>query len=202
MRRRLPRILLAATLVLVLSMVIANVYIVRVTAADIVPLAEAPHRAVAIVLGNRVYPDGRLSTDLHSRVETARALYQAGKVERIFLSGAAAPATGYDEPAEMATWLERHGVPRSALILDAEGYRTAATMENAARLGLRDVLVCTQDYHMPRALYFARHAGLRAKGVPPAAPLGVLQTAVVLLREAPARTEALFEVALRGRRAE
>jgi SanA protein len=202
-RWRLGRILLATTVVLSVVVAIANVYILGSTAADVVEtIAEAPRRPVAIVLGNQVFPGGHVSPDLHGRIETALELFRAGKVERIFLSGAVWPVRRYDEPAEMATWLVRHGVPREALILDREGYRTAATMANAARRDLRDVLICTQAYHLPRALYFARAAGLRATGVVPPNPLGTLGILRALLREIPARTEALIEVAVRGVRSD
>jgi SanA protein len=176
----------------------ANVYIVAATAGDIVDLEQAPRKPAAIVLGNLVFPDGRVSVDLQPRVETALALYRAGKVERIFLSGLAIPAQGYDEAAEMATWLAQRGVPRAALILDREGYRTVATMANAARNGVTDALICTQGYHLPRSVFIARRAGIRAIGVRPQAPLGWARMLRALSREAPARTEALVEVWLRG----
>lgn len=197
-RARLWRILLAVATVLVVSLTAANVYMVGVTSSDIVSVAEAPRRPVAIVLGNLVFPGGGVSLDLEPRVKTALELFRAGKVERIFLSGLAIPAQRYDESAEMATWLAHRGVPRTALILDREGYRTAATMANAARNGVRDALICTQAYHLPRAVYMAQHAGIRATGVVPSAPLGLGRTLRALWREAPARTEALIEIALRG----
>lgn len=197
-RARLWRILLAVAVVLVVSLTAANVYMVAVTSSDIVGLAEAPRRPVAIVLGNLVFPRGGVSQDLRPRVETALELFRAGKVERIFLSGLTIQSQDYDEAAEMATWLERRGVPRAAMILDREGYRTAATMANAARNGFVDALICTQNYHLPRAVYIARHAGIRAIGVAPAARMGVGRLLRALWREAPARTEALVEIALRG----
>ena len=46
-----------------------------------------PAERVAIVFGARIYPDGRLSTMLQDRVETAVQLYQAGKVQKLLLSG-------------------------------------------------------------------------------------------------------------------
>jgi SanA protein len=197
-RPRLWRILLGVAVVLVAVVGGTNVYMVAATSGDIVGVPEAPKKPVAIVLGNFVFPDGRLSTDLLPRVQTALELYEAGKVERIFLSGLAMSAQRYDEAAAMAAWLELRGVPRSALILDREGYRTMATMANAARNGLLDALVCTQPYHLPRAVYIARRAGIRAIGVTPTTPLSLRTTARALMREAPARTEALVEVALRG----
>jgi SanA protein len=177
-----------------------NAWVLHASAGDIVPdVGAAPDRPVAIVLGNRVFPGGGLSHELALRVGVALELYRAGKVRRIFLSGAWREAEGYDEPGAMAAWFERRGVPRAALILDRGGYRTAATMADAAAQGLREALVCTQSYHLPRALYLARHAGIAARGVAAGpAPLTLFERLHLFVRESLARAETVGEVAVRG----
>jgi vancomycin permeability regulator SanA len=85
------------------------------------------------------------------------------------------------------------------VIVDEGGHRTSATMADAAALGVRSALIVTQAYHLPRSLYFARHAGIDALGVPaPARRWGVFDWAHVLFRETAARAEAVLEVPLRG----
>jgi SanA protein len=197
------RALFAGVLLGLAAIVAGNLWIIHETSSDIVEtVAAAPSRPVAIVLGNHVFPDGGLGVDLLPRVEIAYELYRAGKTKRFFLSGAADVPGGYDEPGAMAAWLERRGVPRSAMILDRAGFRTAATMANAASLGLRDALVCTQGYHLPRALYLARHAGIDATGVAADDRVTSLRDRVrTFLREKLARAETLVEVAMRGVRA-
>jgi vancomycin permeability regulator SanA len=182
------------------ALVAGNAWVIFTARNDIVDdVASAPSRPVAIVLGNKVFPDGSVSHEMALRLHVALDLYRAGKVERLFLSGAAIPELGYDEPAAMAGWLERRGVPRAAMMLDRQGFRTAATMADAAAQGLKDVLVCTQWYHLPRSLYLARHAGLRATGVPAAPSGGLLVDRLKsFFREGLARTEIILEVALRG----
>ena len=102
----------------------------------------------------------------------------------------------------MAAWLEAHGVPPADVVLDGGGHRTAATMADAAALGVRSALVATQAYHLPRALYLARHAGIDAVGVPaPFAELSWLAKLRVYVRETLARAEVVVEVAVRGVRA-
>jgi SanA protein len=201
--RRLGRAVLGAVALGLVAIGAGNAWVIHATSGDIVTrVTDAPARPVAIVLGNRVFPDGSLSRDLFPRVAVALALYRAGKVQRLFLSGAAYPDQGYDEPGVMADWLERRGVPRSAMILDRLGFRTAATMANAAAQGFREVLVCTQGYHLPRSLYLARHAGLTATGVVPEEKAGQsLDLAHSFVREGLARAETVIEVALRGVRA-
>jgi SanA protein len=152
----------------------------------------------AIVLGNYVSPDGIPSPELWQRLETARSLYASGRAGRLVASGMHRP--GYDEPHGMAAWLVAHGVPPNGITLDLGGHRTAATVANASRLGVRSVLIVTQAYHLPRALYFARHAGLDAVGV--VAPLEEGLTAEDLFRrhgrEIIARAACVIEVALFG----
>src|SRR6476661_2226321 len=50
-------------------------------------VSAAPHRRVAIVFGAQVLPGGQLSVALAHRVEAAVALYQAGKVDELLLTG-------------------------------------------------------------------------------------------------------------------
>jgi SanA protein len=199
-RRFARRVLLPVALLGLLAVGAANAYVISTTARDIVgTVAAAPARPVAIVLGTKVFPGGVLSVGLAARTEVALGLYEAGKVQRIVLSGAAHVEQDYDEPGAMAAWLERRGVPRSALILDRLGHRTAATMANAASQGFREVLVCTQEFHLPRSLYLARHAGLVATGVIADDPnVGVSSYLRARIRELAARAETLVEVAVRG----
>jgi SanA protein len=195
---RALRALLRLVALGLLALVAGNAWVIFTARNDIVDsVAAAPARPVAIVLGNKVFSDGSVSREMAYRLHVALDLFRAGKVERLFLSGAATPT--YDEPGAMAGWLERRGVPRSAMILDPKGFRTAATMADAAAQGLKDVLICTQWYHLPRSLYIARHAGLRATGVPADPTGGVFADRLhSFVREGLARAEIVGEVALRG----
>jgi SanA protein len=199
-RGRARRVVLGGLVLGVVALAGGNAWVAFTTSGDIVPgVAEAPERPVAIVLGNRAFSDGSISLELAARVRVALELYRAKKVQTIFLSGAYFPEDSYDEPGAMEGWLSRRGVPREAMVLDRHGFRTAATMADAAARGFNQVLVCTQPYHLPRALYLARHAGLTATGVPAVStPARFLVRAHVFLREMLARAETVLEVAVRG----
>ncbi len=113
---------------------------------------------VAIVPGAYVFPDGTPSDMLADRLAAALALHRAGLVARVLVSGGPAEVDG------MQAWLVRHGV--DAVLVDREGLRTWATMRRAAQdLGEATVVVCTQRFHLPRALFLARAAGLNAVGL-------------------------------------
>jgi SanA protein len=183
--------------VFVLLAVVGNAYVLAVTRdRRLASIEAAPARPYAIVLGNRVFPGGEPCTELEDRLVAARALYAAGRVQHIIVSGSVGPDPDYDEPAGMAAWLQAHGVPSAAIVRDAGGYRTAASMADAAALGARSLLVVTQAYHLPRSLYLAEHAGIDAIGVPaPQHGRGLMHR---FLREPMARAETVVEVALRG----
>lgn len=151
------------------------------------------HRAgVAIVPGAYVFPDGTPSDMLADRLAAALALHRAGLVTRVLVSG------GPAEVAGMTVWLARHGV--GEVLEDRAGLRTWATMQRAAAsLGAARAVICTQRFHLPRALFLARAAGLRAVGlVADAHPYG--GQGYNTSRETCASMRAVLDVALsRGR---
>jgi vancomycin permeability regulator SanA len=196
-RRRWGRRLAAGFLGLVALIGAGNVYVVRRTRDRRVDsVATAPARPYAMVLGNRVFAGNIPCPELAARLATGRALYVAGRAQRIIVSGMVGPDPDYDEPAAMAAWLEARGVPAAAIVRDAGGYRTAASMADAAATGVRSLLIVTQSYHLPRSLYLAEHAGIDAIGVP--APDRGKSFMHLYVREPTARAESVVEVFLRG----
>lgn len=121
-------------------------------------VGQIPRSEVAIVPGAYVFPDGTPSDMLADRLAAALALYRAGLVRRVLVSG------GPAEVAGMAAWLAQRGVVD--VLEDPAGLRTWATMQRAAaRLGGVPAVVCTQRFHLPRSLFLARAAGLSAVGL-------------------------------------
>ena len=128
------------------------------------PASLAQHQ-VAIVPGARVYASGVPCRPLRQRLQAAATLWASKTVQSILVSGHGS-ASEYDEVAAMAKWLRGAGVPETALSCDPYGLRTLDTMERAARLlGVRDAVVCTQAFHLPRAILLARNAGINAIGL-------------------------------------
>lgn len=127
--------------------------------------ADVPDFAVAIVPGAHVRPDGTPSLALQDRLQAALDLFQAGKAQRILVSGDH-HGPKYDEPNAMRRWLLAQGVPSEAIFMDHAGLRTLDTMQRAAQVFLvRRAVVCTQAFHLPRSLYLARQAGIDAVGL-------------------------------------
>jgi SanA protein len=162
---RLTRAALAGVGLLAAVIVFANAYVLFSAGGRTSSVADAPHAQVAIVPGALVKPDGSMSTMLADRVSRARQLWRAGKVERILVSGDHG-AWAYDEPGTMRRALVRSGVPGRVVFEDHAGFDTWQTMVRARGIfGVRNALVVTQGFHMPRSLFLADAAGIDATGV-------------------------------------
>ncbi len=149
----------------------------------------APARA-AVVLGARVWEDGRPSRFLRQRVEAGALLFQRGLVETVVLSGASVNREGLDETASMLRTALELGVPREAIELDASGLDTGASARNAADAGWGSVIMCSQEFHLPRAVALARLAGLEAQGAYP--PVLLRKHSLIgYVREVPASWKAV-----------
>lgn len=126
---------------------------------------EAPQRPVAIVFGAAVYRSGRLSPMLRDRMETAIGLYKLGKVEHLLLSGDNS-SDDYNEPGAMKAYAMARGVPEEALQPDYAGRRTYDTCYRAREIfRVESVILVTQEFHLPRALFTCDRLGLDAVGV-------------------------------------
>jgi len=126
---------------------------------------DVPVVPVALVLGAQVYPSGWPSAFLRARLDLAKRLLDAGKVEVLLVSGAA-DAPEYDEPKAMRTYLVDSGVPNQRIVEDPQGLDTYDSCVRAKQgYGLDAVVLVSQSYHLPRAVGTARRLGLTAYGV-------------------------------------
>ena len=126
---------------------------------------DAPNRSVALVLGAGLKPDGTPSVFLARRLDAARALYERGAVQAILVSGDNAQAD-YDEPTAMYDWLIDAGIPAERVVRDYAGFDTHDSCVRARDVfGVKDLVVVTQDYHLPRAVFSCTAAGLDVVGV-------------------------------------
>ena len=156
---------LAAGAALTLVVVLLNAYVLTSGGDSTSEVDEVPATEVAIVLGALVEPDGDMSTMLGDRVEQASRLWHAGKVEKILVSGDH-HRWAYDEPGTMRKALVRDGVPPQVVFEDHAGFDTWSTMVRARKVfGVREAVVITQGFHMPRALFLAERAGIEATGL-------------------------------------
>ncbi|WP_220748596.1 YdcF family protein [Jannaschia pagri] len=138
---------------------------------------------VAIVLGAAVRPDGEASPTLRLRVEHAVALYHRGAVAAVCVTG----GVGRHGPAEAevaARLAMSLGVPERDVILED---RSRTTVENIAfarpLIGVHQVVLVSNRWHLPRAWVVARILGVRASVSGPRGRMSTSRTIAATLRE-------------------
>ncbi|HKP97303.1 MAG TPA: YdcF family protein [Fibrobacteria bacterium] len=153
-------------LVLVLCAWIINAYVVVKTKSRMfadpaaIPLVDA-----VIVPGASVYRSGKLSPVLQQRMEGALKYLRLRKGAKLVLSGHAIPG-GYNETTAMLDFARRNDVPLEDILVDEKGRSTYVTLLNFRRSSAsRRILIVSQDYHLPRALYIAQAMGFDASGL-------------------------------------
>ncbi|MCC6372350.1 MAG: YdcF family protein [Bacteroidia bacterium] len=126
---------------------------------------DVPESYTALVLGAFVYKSGHLSGILQDRVEKAVELYKNKKVKRFLLSGDHGRKK-YDEVNSMKKYLLEKGIDTADIFLDHAGFDTYNSMVRAKEVfEVNDVIIVSQEFHLPRAVYIARSKGLNAYGV-------------------------------------
>ena len=147
----------------VLAVVGANVWVLVSGTPRYDRVEDVPHRPVAIVFGAGINGD-QPSPALAGRLDAAVALYQAGTVPHLLVTGDNHVA-GYDEVTVMRTYLIDHGVPGSAITRDYAGLDTYDSCVRAHDIfGVRSAVLVTQDYHLARAVFTCQGVGIDAVG--------------------------------------
>ena len=132
--------------------------------------ALLPPNDVGLVLGTSKESGGAGMRNPHfyNRIDAAAALYEAGRVKHLLLSGDNG-TRGYDEPSDMKAALVERGVPAEALTLDDAGFRTLDSVVRAKEVfGQRKLTIITDRFHTYRAVFLAEHCGIDAVAFPSA----------------------------------
>jgi vancomycin permeability regulator SanA len=159
---------------------------------------QVPPARVAVVFGAGVRPDGTPSPMLADRVQAAARLYQAGRVQKVLMTGDNG-RPDYNEVAAMRRAAIAAGVPAADITLDHAGFSTYESCYRAAAIfGVREAVLVTQDFHLARAMYTCRQLGIDAVGLgtPDWGIYSPRVMATYTLREALATLNALWEVHL------
>ena len=185
-------------LVVALTIVVVggcNLWVRGSAAAHEYTVAAAPSAPVGLVLGAGLRSDGTPSPALQARLDDAVSLYRLGKVSVLLVSGDNGTVT-HDEPTAMRNYLVAQGVPESKVVRDFAGFDTWDSCTRAKRIfGVDRALVITQQYHLPRAVFLCRKAGIDADGV--ADPHTDATRLIFTLRELPADVKAAWDGVVR-----
>jgi len=156
--------------------------------------AEVPKTQVAVVLGASVIR-GQPSPVLQKRADAAIALYHMKKVDKILISGDDGGNGLYDEVSPTRKYvIETGGVMEEDVFTDHAGFDTYSSMYRAIHIFRADSMtVVTQDFHLPRALYIARHLGAEAYGL---VAEGESASSHSYTREIPASVKAILDLSM------
>lgn len=154
-------------------------------------VSDVPATEVAMVLGASVTSAGDLSGILKERADEAVALYRAGKVKKILVTGDNGTVS-HNEVDPTGRYLASLGIKADDIFLDHAGFDTYSSMYRARDVfAVGSVTVVSQGFHLPRAVFLARSMGLTAYGIE-APGSGVMLFNYV--REIPATVKALYDV--------
>jgi len=166
MKRRAIKLLLAAAVLVLSSIVGASVLINRAARSRTYSDAQStPHRPVGLVLGcAKILPNGDANLFFRYRVAAAAELYRAGKIDYLLVSGDN-HIHAYDETKDMKSSLVELGVPRDKIYCDYAGFRTLDSVVRARDVfGQTQITIVSQEFHNRRAIFIASHRGLDAIG--------------------------------------
>ncbi|WP_436850007.1 SanA/YdcF family protein [Streptomyces monashensis] len=134
------------------------------TADRLRTVADVPAAKVAVVFGAGLW-NGEPSPYLAHRLDAAAALYRAGRLKVVLVTGDNS-RTDYDEPDAMRTYLGRHGVPAGRVVRDYAGFDTWDSCVRARKIfGVERAVLISQNFHIRRAVALCEAAGVTSYGV-------------------------------------
>ena len=159
-------ILIAASAAAALNRLAVEASLGRIVEAD--DLSSLKRADCVLVLGCGVTSAGTPTPMLADRLETGVAVFRTGCADVLLMTGDGR-SLAYDEVTPMRKAAEEAGVDPELIVGDTLGLSTSQSLLRARdEFGFRKVVIVTQRYHLPRALYLARALGLDAVGVPAA----------------------------------
>ena len=155
--------LLALSFVLITNAIILSSTKHRIIAAD--EASKLSEVDCILVLGCGLRADGSPSDMLHDRLVVGTSLYRLGASSNILMSGDHG-RTEYDEVNAMKNFALNEEIPSADIFMDHAGFSTYESIYRAKEIFSADkIIVVTQGYHLPRALYIAEALGIEAYGV-------------------------------------
>ena len=144
---------------------ISRIIITIYSNSRIYNIEDVPNNRIAIVFGAGLWSNGKPTPVLRDRVSTAADLFFSGKVEKLLMSGDNRYVE-YNEPGAMRRYALELGVPDEVIVLDYAGRRTYDTCYRARVIfGLKEAILVTQKFHLPRALFTCNLIGVNSIGV-------------------------------------
>ena len=155
--------MLSAGFILLAIIVFTNVTIL-LHINKIIPMEEAS-APVALILGGGMKENGEQSEMQRDRVLTGIELYKAGRVQTLVMTGDDGTRR-FNEVDAMKQLAVDNGVPEEDIIIDPKSFRTYLSCYRAKHVyGFDQVIGVSQNFHLPRILYFCNSMGIDTVGV-------------------------------------
>ncbi len=145
---------------------VINYIVNKTTASQLFSDVNAiPKNKVGLLLGTAKYQDKArhlVNPYYQNRIDATVALYMAGKIDYIIVSGDNSTAY-YNEPALMKADLIAQGVPEGKIYMDNAGFRTLDSILRCRDIfGEDHITIISQSFHNQRALFIANHKNVSA----------------------------------------
>lgn len=160
-------------------------------------LRKLPSKKTALLLGTAksIAKDKKNYFYIY-RIRAAAALFKAGKVKTILVSGDNGSQHS-NETAAMQKDLIDAGVPAKHIVVDNAGFRTFDSITRAKEVfKTEDYIIVSQKFHLERALFIARKKKQKAIGFAAKDIEGTKAAYKMRLREYLARTKAFLDIYL------
>ncbi|MDD3602036.1 MAG: ElyC/SanA/YdcF family protein [Sulfurovum sp.] len=160
-------------------------------------LRKLPSKKTALLLGTTksIAKDKKNYFYIY-RIRAAAALFKAGKVKTILVSGDNGSQHS-NETAAMQKDLIDAGVPEKHIVVDNAGFRTFDSITRAKEVfKTEDYIIVSQKFHLERALFIARKKKQKAIGFAAKDIEGTKAAYKMRLREYLARTKAFLDIYL------
>lgn len=163
MLRRILKWLFYLSILSVISLFVANIWVNNSTKDQIYSdISAIPKNKVGLLLGTSKYARSGVNLYYQYRIDAAVALYKAGKIEYILISGDNGRKE-YSEPEDMMADLIAAGVPKERIFLDYAGFRTYDSIVRCKEVfGENDITVISQLFHDQRACFIANKKNIHA----------------------------------------
>jgi SanA protein len=123
-----------------------------------------PKNRVGVVLGTSKFRDKAqkmVNQFYQTRIDAAVALYMAGKIDYIIVSGDNSTKY-YNEPLLMKNDLIARGIPANHIYMDNAGYRTLDSILRCRDIfGQSQFTIISQRFHNERAVYIANNKNVK-----------------------------------------
>lgn len=165
---RVIQVLAICVLTFVLSLCAINIYVCARESFHILTPQEAMEKDAdcIIVLGAAVSNGDTPSPMLQDRLDCGISLYKGGAAPKMLMSGDHGTQY-YNEVGVMLQYAVDNGVPAENVFLDHAGFSTYESLYRAKYIyGADKVIICTQTYHLYRAMYIGDMLGMEVYGVP------------------------------------